>query len=426
MYGHMFWFALFLFSSCARSSNSDFIQNDSLSLLDPTSPSNQTLSRMFHMDDEATLEALVLSSSPPKTIFTQTAHTCRLSSQGVASCWGKNRYGELGGGFRSDHFYPPIQVQMPEGVQLKELTTADSHTCGLTRTGTVYCWGKNLYGQLGINLRQTQLTPVPIQMPERIRFLTIGAGVYHTCGLSQNGDAFCWGRNSDGQLGNGSRENRIIPVRVSMPRNIQFKSLSFGAYFVCGLSLQGKVYCWGSNFVGQLGDGSQVDRLTPTPVQMNENLIFESITSGGLHTCGLTALGQAYCWGNNPAGQLGDSTERNSFSPVSVYQPDGLQFRSIFAGDAFTCGISRNDEVFCWGENDDGQLGIGSRQSLSTPARVAFHTGTRISEIATGAFHACGIANDSQLYCWGYNWYGQLGTDSFTHQNTPFRLAIFE
>jgi hypothetical protein len=285
------------------------------------------------------------------------SHTCALSADGVASCWGANEAGQLGDGTTRDR---SSAVRVRTELKFSTLAAGSAHTCGIAGGGVPLCWGQNLSGQLGDGTRNDQAQPRIVG--GGLSFRTIAAGWTHTCGLSANGNAFCWGLNSSGQLGDGSRLDRLEPTLVRGA----VEDIVAGSAHTCGIS-EGQVLCWGGNSFGQLGDGTAADNAQPVSVQGIEGRPVE-LASGAVHTCARTSSGLAFCWGQNFQGQLGDGTTENRARAVPV--AGGLTFAELHAGGAQTCGRTATGEQYCWGLNQSGQLGDGTRMSRSTPTLV--------------------------------------------------------
>jgi len=287
------------------------------------------------------------------------SHGCGLTESGMAWCWGSNESGQLGDGTTRDR---DAAVLVQTNGSFSQLMAGLSHTCGLDAAGAAFCWGRNVNGQLGDRSRQDRSTPGPVQ--DGASFRSLAAGWNHTCGLSPGGQLLCWGLNGDGQLGDGTRIDRLVPTPVSG----SFQTVAAGSGHTCGISGD-RVLCWGSNQFGQLGNGTPgtAGTSTPAPVQGLPSPP-RSVTVGAVHTCALLSNGEAYCWGQNLHGQLGDGTAENRALPVQV--EGGLSFVSLYAGGAVTCGLADDGARYCWGMNQNGQLGDGTRVNRSSPVRV--------------------------------------------------------
>jgi len=338
-------------------------------------------------------------------------HTCTLTSAEGVKCWGSNEYGQLGDG-SSIRRATPVDVGSltSEGTAI---AAGAKHTCALTSSGGVKCWGYNGLGQLGDGTRTHRLTPVDVSGLTS-GGTAIAAGFYHSCALTSGGGVKCWGYNVHGQLGDGTTTSRVTPVDVSGLTS-GVTALAAGAYHTCALTSSGGVKCWGYNAYGGLGDGSTTQRLTPMDVS--------GLTSGGTavaagayHTCALTSSGGVKCWGYNGLGALGDGTTTQRLSPVDV---SGLTSggTAISAGVHHTCTVTSGGGVKCWGHNINWQLGDGTPSDRLTPVDVSGLTsgGTAIS---AGGHHTCALTSGGGVKCWGHNEYGQLGDGSSTQPYT--------
>jgi len=214
-----------------------------------------------------------------------------------------------------------------------------------------------------------------------LTFSDLDAGGYHTCGLTSGGAAYCWGLNQSGEIGNGLQGgdvDALVPAAASA--GLTFKAIFTGFYHSCGLSSAGDAYCWGSNLHGRLGNGSasgpdycptypNTGACSVKPVAVVGGFHFDVLAPGGSHTCGLVAGGVAYCWGANSNGQLGDGSTTDASGPKAV--AGGLTFKAITAGHPHTCAITTAGAVYCWGKNDVGQLGNGGTNDSATPVAVS-------------------------------------------------------
>jgi alpha-tubulin suppressor-like RCC1 family protein len=206
-------------------------------------------------------------------------------------------------------------------------------------------------------------------MPDGVSFASISA-YNHTCALTTTGDAYCWGDNTEGQIGDGTNIIKLEPTAVSMPVGVTFTALTTGGNFNCALSNSNTVYCWGENNYGQLGDSTTTNRNAPTATSMPAGVTFSSVSAGGLHACALTSSGAAYCWGHNIDGTLGDATNVNKNIPTAVSMPTGVTFSSIFVAGGHACALTSTGIAYCWGYNGAGQLGICDLENRNVPTRV--------------------------------------------------------
>ena len=354
------------------------------------------------------------------------AHTCGLIATGAAYCWGYGEVGQLGNTFTSNQF-TPVAVSLPNGVTgFARLAAGMSHTCGLTSTGAAWCWGYNVTGQLGDGTDADSTAPVQVILPSGVTgFTTLTAGAFHTCGLSSTGAAYCWGFNESGQLGvdNNSTPFSFTAVAVDLPDGVTgFVRIEAGDDHTCALTGTGAAYCWGKNNTGQLGNNTQTDSFTPVTVIFPSGVTgFASLTAGMNHTCALTSTGAAYCWGWGDFGQLGNNQIVSSPIPDAVVLPAGVAgFASLAADGMHTCGVSTTGAAYCWGRNFYGQLGNNSNVNELTPAAVSFPVGvTSIVRIAAGDDHSCALTNTGAAYCWGFNNFGQVGDNSQVNRLTP-------
>ena len=239
-------------------------------------------------------------------------HTCALTSPGGVKCWGYNYYGQLGDGTNLDRLAPVDVTGLGSGV--KAITAGDSHTCAIASSGGVKCWGKNLDGQLGDGTNGNRAFPVDVPgLGSGVK--AIDANYSHTCALTSSGGVKCWGYNYFGQLGNGTTSNSSLPVDVS-GLGSGVNSIAAGGSHSCALMLSGSVKCWGYNYDGELGNDDHYEKHTPVNVFGFESGI-NAISTGSYHSCALSSSGGVYCWGNNYSSQIGDGSGLK-ITPVSV------------------------------------------------------------------------------------------------------------
>lgn len=338
------------------------------------------------------------------------AHSCGLTVAGFAYCWGENGDAELGDSSFTNRRTPtPVAGRRT----FLRLSPGRDHTCALATTNEAYCWGANGQGQLGDG-GAANPGLVPTRVSGGLPFDQISAGILHTCGVTAAGVAYCWGRNSFGQLGDGVGTQRYTPTAVAGA--LRFLQVSAGDNHSCGITVDSLAYCWGDNFYGQLGDSTHDMRLAPTPVR--SALRFGQISAGITHTCAVTGDNGAYCWGSGGNGVLGDGTGEQRLTPTPV--AGSIAFAAIAAAPAHSCAVTPGGEAYCWGTNFQGELGSGDAGPSYSPAPVAGNL--VFAAITGGGGHTCGATLDHVAYCWGSNLFGQLGDGLPENQIAPSRV----
>jgi len=362
---------------------------------------------------------LVLSARPNATaIDAGGVHTCALTSAGGVKCWGSNFFGQLGDGTTTDRHTPVAVSGLASGVAA--IAGGGYHTCALTSAGAVKCWGANRHGQLGDGTITNRHSPVVVSgLASGVS--AISAGERYTCALTSAGGVKCWGANFFGQLGDGTTTDRHTPVAVSGLAS-GVAAIAAGYAYTCALTSAGGVKCWGINNYGQLGDGTTNDRLIPVDVSGLASDV-EAIAAGDIHTCAFTSAGGVKCWGANDRGELGDGTTTERLIPVDV---PGLAtgVAAIAAGGLHTCALTSAAEVKCWGDNDQGQLGDGTTTERHTPVAVSgLMSGA--AAIAAGHIHTCALTSADGVKCWGDNVAGELGDGTIIQRHIPVPVVGF-
>jgi alpha-tubulin suppressor-like RCC1 family protein len=389
---------------------------------------------------------VTIFSQPPvrfKMISAHDYHTCGLSTQGSTFCWGGDYDGTLGAGSPP----PTMTICHPSEKPCSSILFlvdgehafsslaqgSPFHTCALAAEGA-YCWGHGAEGEIG-NGSNSAINPVPTKVESSATYASLSTGGHFTCGLTTFHAIDCWGLNLNGELGDStvtelcsgsvlfgdSISCSTKPRRVSS--SVPFTKLSVGDFNACGLSEDGAIYCWGLNRSGELGavatsmcDGEPCNRI-PAPVVTD--LRFTDISVGAFFTCGISTNERTYCWGENNDGQLGSGT----FSPREPHPVpinSTLSFVKVFAGQSTACALDAEGAAYCWGYNNEGEIGDGSTSKRATPVPIG--QGLRFTSLSLGSFHGCGIATDGYAYCWGYNSTKQLGIGRDGSALTPTRV----
>jgi alpha-tubulin suppressor-like RCC1 family protein len=341
-------------------------------------------------------------------------HTCALTGSGGVKCWGHNYSGQLGDGSTIDSSLPVDVSGLASGVVA--VAAGGLHACALTSEGGVKCWGLNERGQLGNGTTTDSSVPVDVSGLAG-GVVAVDAGVAHTCALTSEGGVKCWGWNAAGELGNGSTIDSSLPVDVSGLAG-GVSAIAAGAYHTCALTNGGGVKCWGA--APGLGNGTTTSSSVPVDVPGLSRGV--TAIAASLHTCALTSGGGVKCWGPNAHGKLGDGTRINSYVPVEV---SGLAggVSAIAVGGQHTCAVAGGGGVKCWGYNGYGQIGDVSTTASLTPVGVS-GVASGVTAIAAGGLHTCALTGLGEVRCWGRNTYGQLGNGTRTNSRVPVEVDL--
>jgi alpha-tubulin suppressor-like RCC1 family protein len=338
--------------------------------------------------------------APVRRLAAAYSHACVETSAGTMYCWGIGGVGQLATGTTAAA--EPTGVRTAAGTPaFADLVAAGSTACGITAGGQAWCWGSDVLGSLGSSSGVTDCgagnrcrgTPAPAADTLRVTHLGVGT---HVCGLAEDGSLWCWGSNYYGQFGNGTLDSTEVhssPVRAGSGQT--FASLATGDCHTCALDRTGTAFCWGLNDRGQLGrDPAAGSPAVPQPVA--GGLSFSSISAGPRRTCAITPGGDVWCWG------------AGSFSPRTV--PGAPRMMAVVAsGWDHVCGLGADSLAYCWGDNSYGQLGIGTTGGYSDAA-VIVSGGLHFESIAAGMLHTCAVTAAGLAYCWGDGSMYQLGT----------------
>ncbi|MEU7023833.1 Ig-like domain repeat protein [Streptomyces sp. NPDC046203] len=346
----------------------------------------------------------------------------------IALSWGDNNYGQLGNG-TTERSYLPGPVDLPAGTRLTDITAGYFHGMGVTSNGRLLTWGWNVRGQLGVGTITNSGTPVEAHLPAGSRVTAIAAGFAHSLALLDDGRLFAWGFNSQGELGDGTTTQRNSPVEVHLPDGVEVTAIaaSENGSESMALASDGRVFTWGSNNYGQLGIGTVdfIRHTLPEEVHLPAGTRATAISYGGIHGLALTDDNRLLAWGSNEYGQLGNGTTDSDPTPGYVDLPAGTDIAAIAAGGEHSMALTADGGVLVWGNGSFGNLGVGTSTNRLTPVPMHLPPGTRATAITASRYHSVVLTSDGSVYSTGFNTAGQLGigtTPTFTL--TPVRTHL--
>ena len=365
---------------------------------------------------------VVASAAVPVQVSAGSAHTCARLDNGSVKCWGNNDSGQLGDGSVANSSAPVLVNGSTTAV---DVSAGARHTCAVLSDSTVQCWGDNGWGQLGIS-RDVPYRTDPVPVAGLANAVSVSSGSTYTCVLLSDATVSCWGGNLYGELGQGSISG-ANPVPRTVPGLAGALQVSTGRFHACARMQDSTAKCWGSNRVGQLGNGaSGTAGLGPVPVsgltgvtQISAGTGYSNFGSedGWEHSCATLSSGAGVCWGSGDWGKLGDSSANiDRTTPVRVRNLDNV--RQIRAGGSHSCAAEGDGTVSCWGYNAQLQVGSGATNIYyPLPQRVPNFGG--VTSLTSGYSHNCTLHTDSAIKCWGANSLGQLGDGSMIDRITP-------
>ncbi len=342
-------------------------------------------------------------------------YSCGIKSDGTAWCWGHDASGRLGNGVDGTEKQSPSLVSsLTTQNNFTQIVTGGSHTCGIRNNGSAWCWGYDAVGQLGNGavLSANQQSPSPVTTAANETWVQIAAGLDHTCGIKAGGTAWCWGDGTNGRLGNGGTAGSVDPVPVSGTG--PWVMIGAGTATSCGIKVDGTLWCWGLNSSGELGNGSLLSSSVPTPVV--EPGPWSYVGSHSSTVCAVKLDGSAWCWGNGRQGKRADNINEITnlqVVPKRISDPGPwLQMEGSVNENATSCGLKVDGSAWCWGysgEDGTGRRGDGvlTVNTIAYPVRV--NDPGPWASITMGATHACGLKVDGSAWCWGSDGMGALG-----------------
>jgi alpha-tubulin suppressor-like RCC1 family protein len=325
---------------------------------------------------------------------------------------GSNSRGQLGiGDTKNRYAYVPIMSDASlRFEQVSGYNHSGGHTIALSTDGRVFTFGANDYGKLGDGTTTTSKTPREIKVAGVNKFIFVASGARNSAAIAESGDLYTWGANSYGQIGNGTTSTSVkTPTKITVgTAGTKVKEVSIGDHFMAAMTEDGTLYAWGSNALGQLGNGTTTSRAAPGKVTIGSDWKVKAFSAKSYgHILAVTQSGDLYAWGRNTYGQVGNGTTAQQKTPVQVMPGSSVKFDLVAAGHDNSLAITTDGKLYTWGYNGCGLLGIGSTSSKSTPQWVS--QGMTFRAISGSEATSMAVSTDGKLYCWGYNGAGQYG-----------------
>ena len=337
-------------------------------------------------------------------------HMLALKGDGTVWAWGDNYVGSLGDGTRVSHSTPAKVLNLP---LITKIAAGDGHDLAIAADGSLWSWGGNEYGQIGDGTTAMRLTPAQVASVGNVVGIAAGGG--HSVVLKSDGSVLIWGSNLSGILGDGAPITRTVPLPVALANVVAINSGSGGDANLVVRS-DGTLWGWGSNFCGQLGDGTYTTRSTPAPVLGLANVV--AAASGACHSLALGAEGGVYSWGSGVHGELGNGSTVGYPSPARI---TGLTATHVAAGLQHSVAIATGGTVWTWGSNNHGQIGDGTTLDRLSPVQVSGLA--NVVAISAGGYHTLAVKGDGTVWAWGANFAGQIGDGTTTDRLLPVQVA---
>lgn len=362
-------------------------------------------------------------------------HSCGIES-GKLYCWGLALYTQSidKKNFKINQTTQTTPVRIGSAYDWQQVASFgsdnsnESHACGIAG-GKLFCWGHQRLGQLGNGASGPNLAPIlPVQIGTSNQWQQIAVGKDYSCGI-EGGKLFCWGANSYGQIGNNDNQRRLVSTPTQVGSSAHWQFIATGDATACGIDA-GKLFCWGSNVHGQIGNGTQGHPITVNnhtynespevdalaPVQIGSSSKWSHVSMGlSATTCGIDN-GNLFCWGNNSNAGIGNGTTLDRASPT-LTGAFSDSWSVVSSGSTHTCGIE-SGRLFCWGKafHNDTDANL-KRNPILTPRQVG--DANDWTTVSSGFNHTCALKKNGQLYCWGRNKEGQVATGSLAESNAP-------
>ncbi|MCW2289038.1 alpha-tubulin suppressor-like RCC1 family protein [Leucobacter luti] len=362
----------------------------------------------------------VVLAAPIGLVFSQVSagstHTLALDDAGKLYSWGDNEYGQLGDGSTTSRD-TPVQVLPPQGVRFVQIDASRDGSMALGDDGNAYAWGLNISGRFGYRSPSQHSVPTLVPGLAGVAFVQVSMSDTHALAIGSDGNTYGWGGNTFGQLGDGrDHVYSSLLTPVVLPDAVRFVDVALRGGSSTALGDNGKVYAWGNVFSTLYS--------TPKLAETPDGLALTEIASGGFHVSMIGDDGGTYAWGLNEYGQLGDDTtvDRRS-APVPVLTPPGVSFTQTAGGFLHSAAIGDDGNAYTWGYNAAGQLGDGGTAARNAPAKVELPAGASLVQISAGNAHTVALDERGNAYAWGDNSHGQLGTGATGDENRPVQVS---
>jgi len=361
----------------------------------------------------------VSGSSDWRQVSVGGTSACGVRTTGRLYCWGDNTQDQIGRGSDTASYVTPVEVS-PGFTNWTAVSVGGQHACARRATGQAYCWGSDAYGQVGDGVPAGNRDAATLVAGGFSDWTSVSAGDSHTCGRRANGRLYCWGSNGAGKIGDGEETGVRLAPRLVTGGIINWTSVSAGDSHTCGRRANGQVWCWGADGEGQLGNGgSNGARNVPTLVA-GGNPTWTSVSASGFHTCGRRSNGRIYCWGFDGGGTLGDGPGASSRPTPTLVAGGVTAWTAVNGGFLHACGRRTNGRLYCWGDGLHGAVGDGTIGiNRFTPVAVAGGA-TDWTTVEGGGVSTCALTTARRLYCWGEDTAGLLGNGGAdTRQTRP-------
>jgi alpha-tubulin suppressor-like RCC1 family protein len=355
-------------------------------------------------------------------------HSCAIKTNGTAWCWGSDYNGALGNGptLTDNQFSPTQEATLATSwaqISVKNELGGTRHSCAVRTDGTLWCWGTDGNGQLG-NGATTGDQDTPVQeVTAATDWAQVSKTFAHTCAVKTDGTLWCWGADTNGQLGNGATTgNQDTPVQ-EVTAATDWAQVSTGPYYSCAVKTDGTLWCWGIDTNNQLGNGAPTGD-QDTPVQeVTAATNWAQVEGGRTHTCAIKTDDTLWCWGWDGYAALGNGADGNQDSPDQEATA-ATNWEQVAIGQYHSCAVKTDGTLWCWGRNNAGQLGNGTSTTADTPVQEVT-AATNWAQVAAGSGSACAVKTDGTLWCWGADTYGKLGTSLYSNAS-PFPYLLCE